>query len=308
MTIRSVNPYTSYQILLDLRRTKTSLATLSEQIASGNRLTSLADDPTASALILNLQDSIQKNSSYADQVQSASASLGVTETALQSVNDNITRLMELAQSGLTSASDSASAVEEINSIKENLLSLANTKENGRYIFAGTSTTTQPFTATSTGASYAGNHQTIMLDISDSTDIQTNIAGDTVFFNGDATATATTTSGIGSGGDLFAQVTNLATAMSSGDTSGAQTAYDNLENILGNVNDRLAELGGRGSALAQHATDLDSYNTTLENIQSNAQSVDYAAASAEYAQGQLSEQASYAVLSKFASQTLFNYLA
>ena len=310
MTLRSVNPYTSYQMLLGLQRTKTQLATLSEQIASGERLTRLGDDPTASALVLNFQDSIQKNEAYSKQVDSASASLSATDTALQSAHDSITRLLEIATQGLgtTATSSSQAAVEEVNGIKDNLVSIANTKENGKYIFAGTKTTTQPFAATTTGASYSGNHDIINLDISASTDIQTNLAGDTVFFNGDATLPTTPTTGPGSGGDLFTQVTNLATALGANNKAGIQTAFNNLKAIQGNINARLSEVGGRAAALEQHSGNLESYNTTLESIQSSYKKLDYPAATADYAQAQLSEQAAYAMLSKVSSQNLFNFLA
>ena len=296
MTLRTVNPYTSYQVLLDYQRTKSQLATLSEQISSGNRLTSLGVDPNASALVLNFENSIQQNKAYVKQADSATAMLQSTETALQAVNDAIVRLQELAVQG-TGTGDNSGAEQEVLSIKDNLLSLANTQTNGKYIFAGTRTQTVPFASTASGADYGGDTGIISLDVSSSTSVATNLIGDTVFF--------------GSGGqdsptDLFAQVTDLATALRT--NASTSTVQANLKTILSEVNAKLAEVGGREAGLQQHQANLESYNTTLKDIQASYQSVDYPTASVEYAQAQLSQQATLAMLGKGQDLNLFSYLA
>lgn len=296
MTLRSVNPYTSHQVLLDLQRTNSNLATLTEQLSSGNRLTSLDVDPTASALVLNFEDSIQQNKAYIKQADSANAMLETTDTVLQSVNDAIVRLQELAVQG-TGTGDNSAAEQEVLSIKENLLSLANTQTNGKYIFAGTQTQTIPFTSTATGADYGGDTETISLDVSQSTSVATNLTGDKVFFGSGGKDSAT---------DLFRQVTDLATALHN--NASTSTIQANLKSILSGVNANLADVGGREAALLQHQDNLDNYNTTLADIQANYQSVDYPTAYVEYAQAQLSRQASLSVLGKTSNDTLFNYLA
>ncbi|HNX32408.1 MAG TPA: flagellar hook-associated protein FlgL [Holophaga sp.] len=296
MTLRSVNPYTSHQVLLDLQRTNSNLATLTEQLSSGNRLTSLDVDPTASALVLNFEDSIQQNKAYIKQADSANAMLETTDTVLQSVNDAIVRLQELAVQG-TGTGDNSAAEQEVLSIKENLLSLANTQTNGKYIFAGTQTQTIPFTSTATGADYGGDDGIISLDVSPSTSVATNLTGDKVFFGSGGKDSTT---------DLFRQVTDLANALHN--NASTDTIQANLKSILSEVNANLADVGGREAALLQHQDNLDNYNTTLADIQANYQSVDYPTAYVEYAQAQLSRQASLSVLGKTSNDTLFNYLA
>src|SRR5512145_376488 len=163
MTLRTVNPYSSYQALLDLQRVKARMAVLSEQLSSGSRLTRLGEDPTASALVVNLQASIDRNSAYIAQAKSAASFLASSETALSSLNDAATRLLEIGEQGLsdtTTASGRGSIAEEVDGILDNVLSLANTQAQGKYLFAGTRTTTVPFTDSAGTIVYAGDGQAI----------------------------------------------------------------------------------------------------------------------------------------------------
>ena len=337
MTLRSVNPYTSYQVLLDLQRTKEHMATLTEQIASGNRLTKLGDDPTASALVLNFQNSIQQNDGYIKQADSATSFLQTSETAVQAVSDSISQLQVLLIQAGSTASGRLATVEGVKGIRDNLLALANTQSQGKYLFAGTNTTKTPFSLTApvadyatlnqadyaalTGSVYKGDQNQIRLDVSASTNVITNLAGDSVFFNGDATVPPTVPpglTGLGSKGDIFTQVTKILACLNnspladsidpvSGKTN-IQTASDNVDQIFGNIQSNIAVLGGRQSSLNQLKDNMGSYNLSLASIQDSYQALDYPTALSEFSQAQISQQASLSMLGKANNLNLFNYLA
>jgi flagellar hook-associated protein 3 FlgL len=312
MALRSVNPYTSYQVLMDLQRTKENLATLTEQIASGNRLTKLGDDPTASALVLNFQDSIKQNEAYIKQADSAASFLQSTETTLQSAGDSVVRLQELTVPLLgptATASERLAIVTEVTGIRDNLVALANTQSQGKYIFAGTNTTTRPFTLDpATGnVTYAGDNNAITLDVSASTKVATNIPGDTAFFNGVANVPPTIPPTADSSVDIFVQVNDLLNGLKSNNAAGIQTAYNNLTAIFGKIQGNISDLGGRQSSLTQLKDNTSNYNLSLQSIQDSYQALDYPTASAEYSQAQLSQQASLSILAKSNNLSLFNYL-
>jgi flagellar hook-associated protein 3 FlgL len=317
MALRSVNPYTSYQVLLDLQRVKGQMATLTEQIASGNRLTKLGDDPTASALVLNFQDSIQKNDAYIKQANSAASFLQETETTLQALDEYTVRLQELGTQALgpsTTVSGRAAIAKEVTGIRDNILALANTQSQGKYLFGGTRTTTPPFALTATGATYSGDHNTIQLDVSTSTTVNTNIPGDTAFFNGVPAVPPAVppTTGSGSSGDIFTQVTNLLNGLNDANlatgTATIQTAFDNIKTIMGNNLSNITELGGRQSALQQLKDTTEAHNLSLQTVQDSYQALDYPTAMADYSQAQIVQQASLTVLGKMNTMNLFNYLA
>ena len=301
MTLRTVNPYTSYQTLLDLQRTKAQLTRLSGQLASGSRLTDLGEDPTASALVLDFQTSIDQNKASISQADTAQSFLGATETSLSSLNTELTRALELAEQGLseTTSSGRASIAEEIDGIRTGILSLANTQAEGKYLFAGTRTTTQPFTEGATGTiTYAGDDQDIDLDITSSASVTTNLTGSAVFLG---------SGGQGSATDVFQQLSDLSAALTSGSTTQIQTAFDNLKALQAQVNVQISKIGGRESMLQDLQTDLSSYNTSLQTLQGSYQDLDYAAAVTEYTSAQTAQQASLSVLAKQGSTNLFDYL-
>ena len=306
MSLRSVNPYSSYQVLLDLQRTKDQMANLSEQITSGNRLNRLGNDPTASALVLNFQNSIDKNEAYIKQANSAASFLQTTETALTSATDSIIRLLELGTQGAgnTSASGRTALAPEVSGIRDTLLALANTQSQGKYIFAGTNTTTKPFELTpgpppTWPLVYSGNSGDISLDTSSSTSVSTNIPGNMAFFDGAQ----------GSNGDLFAQVTNLLTGLNTNDTAMIQGAVANLRNVvLTHMTTLVTDVGGRQASLMQQTDNLETYNLSLQEIQNSYAAVDYATAISDYTQAETSQQAALSVLGKMNNFSLFNYLA
>lgn len=310
MTLRTPNPFTNTQTSLDLRRVKERMALLQEQIATGKRIVRLGDDPTGAALIVDFRSSIERNKQYVKQADSAASFLQATETSIDGVNTAITRLLEIGQQGLsdtTGASGRAQIAQEVDAIKNNILSMANTQQQGKYLFAGTATTTLPFTATATGATYNGNNGSIPLDVGVSTSVVTNNPGDNVFFGQSAALPPTATAGPGSGGDLFTQVTALSDALKANNYAGIQTAYTNLQAIHSRLQDTLTDLGSRQAALDQLKETVGGFNTSLQAIQNTYEAVDYPQAITDYQTEGISQQAALSVLGKSNAQNLFDYI-
>ena len=136
MSFRTPSSTQTRQTLLDLERTKVRLALNQTRIATGKRITHPGDDPTAAASILDLGNSIQANAQYLRQADSALGYLKSSEDVVQSSVELNMRLQELATNGLGSSSlGRAALVPELDAMRASLLSLANTKEQGKYLFA-----------------------------------------------------------------------------------------------------------------------------------------------------------------------------
>ena len=96
MSLRTPNPFQSRQSSIDLQRSKERLAILQEQISSGKRIVRLGDDPTGAALILDFQTSIDRNDAYVQQVSNARSFLKASESAVESLTTDVTRLLSSA--------------------------------------------------------------------------------------------------------------------------------------------------------------------------------------------------------------------
>lgn len=312
MTFRTPNPSMNVRTMLDLRRVKEHLSLLQEQIATGKRIIRPGDDPTGAALIVDFRNSIEQNKQYVKQAESAESFLQSTETALlDGVNTEIIRLLELGSQALgnsTGAAGRAALAPEVNGIRTNLISLANTQQQGKYLFAGSATTTIPFTASATGATYSGNNDTISLDVSVSAAVGTNLPGDSVFFGQSAALPPTATAGPGSGGDLFTQVTALRDALTANNVPGIQAAFDNLKGIYTRMQNSITELGGRQASLGQLKEMVADFNTSLQGIQNSYESVDLPQAITDYQREEITQQAALSIIGRSNEQNLFNYLA
>jgi flagellar hook-associated protein 3 FlgL len=304
MSMRTPSTTQTRHTLLDLQRTKERLAKNTTRIASGNRLTSPGDDPTAAALILDFGNSIQANTQFIKQADLATSFLKSSEDAVTTAINETSRLQEIAQQGLTSTnsgSGMAALAQEVNSIRTNLLDMANTQVQGKYIFAGTRTQTVPFTDTAPPAgpiTYSGDSGTIDLGVSATATVTTNVSGSSVFFGAHGQTSDT---------DLFKAVTDLRDGLSNNNTAQVQTAATNLKNIMANLSQVQTDLGGRQAGLADLQTTLSGFNVTLQGLQATQQSTDYAQSVTEYTSDQTVQSATLSTLAKSNKQNLFDYI-
>ena len=149
--------------------TKTEL-----QLATGRRILRPSDDPAASAMILNLKQSIGKSEQYIRNADSALTSLSFAESATEGVMNSLQRARELtvqALNGTNSAENRKSLSLEIRQIRDSVFNIANSRDtNGEYIFAGSKTDSPPFTVPTgtdgkTGdVSYNGNSRNKHIEI------------------------------------------------------------------------------------------------------------------------------------------------
>lgn len=302
MSFRSPISILNRDALLGLENLKGRLSTLQTQISSGRRIVRVADDPAGSALIVDLSASIKANQQFMKAITDALGFQSTTETALTTVSDQMTRLMELGEqalNGTNGAANRATIAAEVDGLRTNFLTYANTQAQGKYIFAGTQTQTVPFSGPSAGPIvYAGDANVASVAVSASSSAPLNVPGSTVFFG---------TGGQGSATDLFQQVTAFRDALLANNVAGIQTALTNLKGIQDRINTAVTDIGGQQAALRQLQTDLDGFNVSLQSIQNNVQDLDYPKAITEFTAAQTAQQAALSTLSRVSTQNLFNFL-
>lgn len=306
MSIRTPSSNNNRQTLLDLQRTQERIALNQQRIGSGQRIIRASDDPTGSALILDFGTSIQNNAQFIKQADSALSFLKSSEDVVSSVGDSITRLQELAQQGVTStngASGRAALATEVDSILNNLISLGNTKEQGKYLFAGTQTQTQPFAVNPASppgppVTYSGDNGIITLDVAASTSVVTNVTGSSVFFGA---------GGAGSATDLFQAVSDLSTGLKTNNTALIQTAVASLKGISPAMTQVQTDLGGRQASLSDLKDTLSGFNVTLQGLQGNIQDTNYPDTATQFSADQTAQSATLSALAKTNRQSLFDYL-
>lgn len=157
-----------------------------EQIATGKRVLTPADDPVAATQILKLTQEVARTEQFTKNIDVGENSLNLEEVALESITNLVQRMQELAVSAGNTAvltvDDYKAIIAETDSRLEELLNLHNTRNAaGQYIFAGYQGATKPFEADGGGNySYHGDEGQLRLKASDSVSVAVSDSGKRIF--------------------------------------------------------------------------------------------------------------------------------
>ena len=159
-----------------------------QQISSGKRVLSPADDPVAATSILMLNQELARTSQFGKNIDAADNNLALEDTTLQSVVSLIQRLKELSVSAgntaVLSKSDYKAIAAEVDSRLEELMNLQNTRNaSGQYIFSGFQSETIPFVNNGGGNySYQGDEGQLRIQASTSVTVAVSDSGKKVFMD------------------------------------------------------------------------------------------------------------------------------
>jgi flagellar hook-associated protein 3 FlgL len=132
-----------------MRQHSATLARLQEQSASGKRVITASDDPASASRILQLRCQSRSSSTYIDNLDSVSLSLEQISSSLESTSTALVRVGELLTQGATGtlgAENREAVANEIDGLLEQVLSEANQKSMGRFLFGGHNISTPPYSA------------------------------------------------------------------------------------------------------------------------------------------------------------------
>jgi flagellar hook-associated protein 3 FlgL len=173
------------QGVLNLQRSQAELFRTQDQIATGRRVRTPADDPVVAARALEVEQSEAINQQYLRNGDGAQTALGLAENALIGV----TRVLQDARVVAVNAGDAALSERELDSLGQQLralyqelLGLANSTDgNGQYLFSGFRSNVQPFVESAPGSvQYQGDQGQRLVQISASRQVPVSDAGSDIF--------------------------------------------------------------------------------------------------------------------------------
>jgi flagellar hook-associated protein 3 len=137
-----------------ISNTQTQYSELMEKLATEKQVNKPSDDPLGMGKILDYRAVKSYTSHYEKRVEESKSWIDLTESKLSSVNDILNQIRETAisqSSATASESTRQIAADSLQPLIDQLRSLANSKFGDRYIFSGTKTDTEPFSATESAA-------------------------------------------------------------------------------------------------------------------------------------------------------------
>jgi flagellar hook-associated protein 3 FlgL len=148
--VMRVSESMKFNTMIDnLYKVQNSYNELMEKMASGKNLNRPSDDPLGMSRVLDYRKSKASVEQYQENIESSKAWLAMSESKLSSVNDLLVEAREIAlsQSTATATTETRSyAAVSVGQIIDEMRSLANSTYGDRYLFSGTKTSEEPFSA------------------------------------------------------------------------------------------------------------------------------------------------------------------
>jgi flagellar hook-associated protein 3 FlgL len=231
--------------------------------------------------------------------------LQVADSALGSVVSELTSAISLATSannGTMNSSDVKNISNQISGILNEVLTMANSSYQGSYIFAGTNSSTTPFTQSSTTSpattTYNGDNNVNYLETPSGQKIQLNVSGSQIF--------------LGSGSNsVFGALNALVADYSSGTVNTSQAVSDTeaLNTALNYVSQQRVTIDNSITQLTAASDAVTNQETQLTTTQTDLMQSSYATVSTQLSLAETQQTALEDVIAEVnsASQDLFSKL-
>lgn len=243
--------------LQGLNRNLEQIGKLQQQLTSGRLISAPSDSPTGTNRAMQIRSTQAATEQQARAVADAKAWLEQTDSTLQTVIAHTQRVRDLtlqASNDAMSPSARQAVAIEVESLREGLIALANTRSQGRPLFGGA--TSGPAAYSPAGV-YVGDAGAVNRRVSDDEVMAINTTGPAAFGSGPD--------------DLFGVVASIATAVTT-DPAQLSGHLQDLDEVMAGMLDAISSVGVRGARIEKleqigldRSLALSSQLSEVENI-------------------------------------------
>lgn len=272
----------------------------------------ISENPIDASDILRINKQLSEIGAYSKNIENARLQINQQDSVFSSIVEKMQRINDLAiQAANTPSGEEGfkACALEIEELTQSVIDMANTQYDGKYIFAGTNVTTEPFSMTDDGSIvYNGTPETNTagyqrsLDISDGVKIELNSAGDTIFGTYDANDP-----NLGSG--LFKVLGDLNKILKTEpmDNEAVRNELDNIQNSIENISQIQAKHSSTATKLTMTENILEESQLTLESRHAEIAEIDLTSTISELVQQNYALQASMQAYTLISNQSLLDYI-
>jgi len=294
-----INPNATPDVLSAIENVQQAQAVALRLIATGRCVNLPSDDPAAAAALVQNHN----HSAMVDQyTQSGNTVLGMMQSAESVLSSVVTEVSQAVSVGVEGATGTISDANrqtlaaQVAGTLASVVSQANASYGGIHLFAGTASTTTPFTPSSaspSGYQYNGNGRINSISIGDGYQIPINVPGDQLFQQ--------------PGNDLLASLQQLVAALQGGDTSSIGNATNQLRQALDYLTQQRAFYGNVTGQINSQEAFLRNETVNIQSEEDSLVGVDTATAITNLSQAQTAAEATMAAAGRVLQQTLLDYL-
>lgn len=289
----------SYQVMREgLGTSLARVNDLQSQLGTMRRINKPSDDPVGSSTALRYRAFEADQDAYSQSADDALTRLTGSDTALQDMSGALRKVRELAIAAAnTSLSPEArgAVAAQMEALRDELSSLANTSHAGQALFGGHSTTAVTRAADGTW-SFSGDDGQVQRRVSQGTVLAVNIDGQAAFgFDQPA------------GQDLFSVLDRLAVATRGGDLAGLATGQTALAERTTGVIRALGSTGAKANAVEAARARGEQFVERITAERSAIEDIDLAEAILQLTAAQTGYQAALAAVAKADMPSLADFL-
>ncbi len=238
----------------NINSVQSQLVSVEEELSTGKAVNVASDNPSAAAVIQQLQNTLSYSTQYSTNISQATSQLNEADSTLGNITTLLTQAQSIASANVSdtvSASSRAQAATVVDSIYSQILSEANSQYNGTYLFGTDSATSAPYNQSAGGIEFVGSTTTLSNTFEPGTTLgfQANPAQ---IFGGESASVSTGTN-LTPALQTTDRISDLAGATGKGVTlgsiqigNGTTTATVNLSNAS-TVGDVVADINAAGLA-------------------------------------------------------------
>lgn len=287
----------------NLHENMTHLARLQEQASTLKAINRSSDDPTAAAAAMSVRTEMRAVDQYSSNADNGNDWLTTIESSLSSVSNIMNRVRDLTVQGANSGAISATAKEaiaiEIEGLKTDLATQANTKFLGRSVFAGNSDAPTAFTPVSspTGSvtyDFTGGDGSVERRISATSTVRVDADGGAIF-------------GIGPE-SVFGVLDNIVADLRSTETKNVGTHLGALDERMAIMTGQRSDIGARQVQMERAQSTLLEKTGLLNAQRSNIEDADLGQIIIDLKLQEVTYQAALAVTARVLQPTLMDFLA
>jgi flagellar hook-associated protein 3 FlgL len=300
--------------LNEITQLESQQSTLQNEATTGLKVTLPEDNPAAMDQVLNLQNEESTNTQYQNNISALQGTATSASDALNSLQSLVEKASEIATSAnsLSSQTELAGDATQVASLIQEALGIGNSQDsNGNYIFAGTDTGTEPFTATTdangnvTGVTYNGNTSVASSEIAPGLAVSAQSPGENTTGSGPSGVFADSRTGA----DLFSHLISLQQDLASGNLSAiSSTDGPNLSNDEDNVITQISGNGVIQSTLTSAGNVATEQSTNVDSEMSNDTNADMAQTLTHLSQTQTAYEAALESGTMVMSLSLINFIS
>ena len=304
MGIRITTQMSSNLMLTNMNKNLSNIYSTYEQIASGKKLTSVGQNPSDGTKVMKYNKQLSQLDDWSKNIETAKDEINQSYDTLGLIQENLQRINELTMQAANSfnSEDSLNAIrDEVEQRTRTIAQLANTKYQDKYIFAGTNTSTVPYSldddlnVTYSGTKQDGNWER-NIEISEGVTMPLNVNGEQIL--GDEN------------GGIFATLKQLNDALADPDmdVKAISDCLDPIQAGIKNITDVQSTLSSRVQRLDATSNINENAALGLTEMKSNLEDTDLAEATTQLMMYQTALQASLQAGASIMQQaSLLNYI-